>query len=129
MKNKTEFFVSSAASLTLVLSLIWCFSSSFSISASPFVVVTSSLIFTSYFALIAKLVERKSTFLICHLVTAAVFIFTVLFSLESLLSQVNYAVNCVLEIYSKYLPCPASVVFSSTKSDSADSHFWRDSRD
>lgn len=120
MKNKTEFFVSSAASLTLVLSLIWCFSSSFSISASPFVVVTSSLIFTSYFALIAKLVERKSTFLICHLVTAAVFIFTVLFSLEVLLSQVNYAVNCVLEIYSKYLPCPASVVLTSMKSVSAD---------
>lgn len=120
MKNKTEFFVSSAASLTLVLSLIWCFSSSFSISASPFVVVPSTLIFTSYFALIAKLVERKSTFLICHLVTAAVFVFTVLFSLEALLSQVNYAVNCVLEIYSKYLPCPASVVFSSMKSFGAD---------
>lgn len=120
MKNKTEFFVSSAASLTLVLSLIWCLSSSFSISASSFVVVTSSLIFTSYFALIAKLVERKSTFLICHLVTAAVFIFTVLFSLEALLSQVNYAVNCVLEIYSKYLPCPASVVLASMKSVSAD---------
>lgn len=120
MKNKTEFFVSSAASLTLVLSLIWCFSSSFSISASPFVVVPSTLIFTSYFALIAKLVERKSTFLICHLVTVAVFVFTVLFSLEALLSQVNYAVNCVLEIYSKYLPCPTSVVFSSTKSFGAD---------
>lgn len=120
MKNKTEFFVSSAASLTLVLSLIWCFSSSFSISASPFVVGMSALIFTSYFALIAMLVERKSTFLICHLVTAAVFVFTVLFSLEALLSQVNYAVNCVLEIYSKYLPCPASVVFSSMKSVSAD---------
>lgn len=120
MKNKTEFFVSSAASLTLVLSLIWCFSSSFLISASPFVVVPSTLIFTSYFALIAKLVERKSTFLICHLVTAAVFVFTVLFSLEALLSQVNYAVNCVLEIYSKYLPCPASVVFSSMKSFGAD---------
>lgn len=120
MKNKTEFFVSSGASLFLVLSLLWCFSSSFSISASPFVVVTSTLIFTSYFALIAKLVKRKSTFLICHLVTAAVFVFTVLFSLEVLLSQVNYAVNCVLEIYSKYLPCPASVVFSSTKSVSAE---------
>lgn len=120
MKNKTEFFVSSAASLTLVLSLIWCVSSSFSISASPFVVVPSTLIFTMYFALIAKLVERKSTFLICHLVTAAVFVFTVLFSLEALLSQVNYAVNCVLEIYSKYLPCPASVVFSSMKSFGAD---------
>lgn len=120
MKNKTEFFVSSGASLFLVLSLLWCFSSSFSVSASPFVVVTSTLIFTSYFALIAKLVERKSTFLICHLVTAVVFIFTVLFSLEPLLSQVNYAVNCVLEIYSKYLPCPASVVFSSTKSVSAE---------
>lgn len=120
MKNKSEFFVSSGVSLTLVLSLIWCFSSSFSISASPFVVVTSTLIFTSYFALIAKLVKRKLTFLICHLVTAAVFVFTVLFSLESLLSQVNYAVNCVLEIYSKYLPCPTSVVFSSTKSVSAD---------
>ncbi len=120
MKNKTEFFVSSGASLFLVLSLLWCFSSSFSVSASPFVVVTSTLIFTSYFALIAKLVERKSTFLICHLVTAAVFVFTVLFSLEVLLSQVNYAVNCVLEIYSKYLPCPASVVFSSTKSVSAE---------
>lgn len=120
MKNKTEFFVSSAVSLFLVLSLLWCFSSSFSISASPFVVVTSSLIFTSYFALIAKLVERKSTFLICHLVTAAVFVFTVLFSLEALLSQVNYAVNCVLEIYSRYLPCLPSVVFSSTKSVSAD---------
>lgn len=120
MKNKTEFFVSSAASLTLALSLIWCISSSFSISASPFAVITSSLIFTSYFSLIAKLVERKSTFLICHLVTAAVFIFTVLFSLEVLLPQVNYAVNCVLEIYSKYLPCPASVVFSTMESDSAD---------
>lgn len=120
MKNKTEFFVSSAASLTLVLSLIWCLSSSFSISASPFVVGMSTLIFTSYFALIAKLADRKSTFLICHLVTAAVFIFTVLFSFAALLSQVNYAVNCVLEIYSKYLPCPASVVFSSTKSVSAD---------
>lgn len=120
MKNKGEVFVSSGASLFLVLSLLWCFSSSFSVSASPFVVVTSSLIFTSYFALIAKLVERKSTFLICHLVTAAVFVFTVLFSFEALLSQINYAVNCVLEIYSKYLPCPASVVFSSTKSVSAD---------
>lgn len=120
MKNKTEFFVSSGASLFLVLSLLWCFSSSFSVSVSPFVVVTSTLIFTSYFALIAKLVERKSTFLICHLVTAAVFVFTVLFSLEVLLSQVNYAVNCVIEIYSKYLPCPASVVFSSTKSVSAE---------
>ena len=120
MKNKTEFFVSSAVSLFLVLSLLWCFSSSFSISALPFVVVTSTLIFTSYFALIAELVKRKSTFLMCHLVTAAVFIFTVLFSLEALLSQVNYTVNCVLEIYSKYLPCPASVVFSSTKSYSAD---------
>ncbi|MGN0502283.1 MAG: transglutaminaseTgpA domain-containing protein [Ruminococcus sp.] len=120
MKNKTEFLVSSGASLFLVLSLLWCFSSSFSVSASPFVVVMSSLIFTSYFALIAELVKRKSTFLMCHLVTAAVFVFTVLFSLESLLSQVNYALNCVLEIYSKYLPCPASVVFSSTKSDSAD---------
>ena len=120
MKNKSEFFVSSAVSLFLVLSLIWCFSSSFSISALPFVVVTSTLIFTSYFALIAELVKRKSTFLMCHLVTAAVFIFTVLFSLEALLSQVNYTVNCVLEIYSKYLPCPASVVFSSTKSYSAD---------
>lgn len=120
MKNKTEFFVSSAVSLFLVLSLLWCFSSSFSVSASPFVVVTSSLIFTSYFALIAKLVERKSTFLICHLVTAAVFVFTVLFSLEALLSQVNYTVNCVLEIYSRYLPCPTSVVFSSTKSVSAE---------
>ena len=107
MKNKTEFLVSSGASLFLVLSLLWCFSSSFSVSASPFVVVMSSLIFTSYFALIAELVMRKSTFLMCHIVTAAVFVFTVLFSLESLLSQVNYAVNCVLEIYSKYLPCPA----------------------
>lgn len=120
MKNKSEFFVSSGVSLTLVLSLLWCFSSSFSVTASPFVVVTSSLIFTSYFALIAKLVKRKLTFLICHLVTAAVFVFTVLFSLESLLSQLNYAVNCVLEIYSEYLPCPTSVVFSSTKSVSAD---------
>lgn len=120
MKNKTEFLVSSGASLFLVLSLLWCFSSSFSVSASPFVVVMSSLIFTSYFALIAELVMRKSTFLICHLVTAAVFVFTVLFSLEALLSQVNYAVNCVLEIYSRYLPCPVSVVFSSTKSVSAD---------
>lgn len=120
MKNKSEFFVSSGVSLTLVLSLLWCFSSSFSVTASPFVVVTSSLIFTSYFALIAKLVKRKLTFLICHLVTAAVFVFTVLFSLESLLSQLNYAVNCVLEIYSKYLPCPTSVIFSSTKSISAD---------
>lgn len=120
MKNKTEFFVSSGASLFLVLSLLWCFSSSFSVSESPFVVVTSTLIFTSYFALIAKLVERKSTFLICHLVTAAVVVLTVLFSLEALLSQVNYAVNCVLEIYSRYLPCPTSVVFSSTKSVSAD---------
>lgn len=120
MKNKTEFLVSSAASLMLVLSLIWCVSSSFSVSASPFVVVTSTLIFTSYFALIAKLVRRKSTFLICHLVTAAVFIFTVLFSLEALISQVNYAVNSVLEIYSKYLPCPTSVAFSSMKSAGAD---------
>lgn len=120
MKNKSEFFVSSGVSLTLVLSLLWCFSSSFSVTASPFVVVTSSLIFTSYFALIAKLVKPKATFLICHLVTAAVFVFTVLFSLESLLSQVNYAVNCVLEIYSEYLPFPTSVVFSSTKSVSAD---------
>ena len=61
MKNKSEFFVSSGASLFLVLSLLWCFSSSFSVSASPFVVVTSSLIFTSYFALIAKLVEPYLT--------------------------------------------------------------------
>lgn len=120
MKNKTEFFVSSAVSLLLVLTLIWCFSSSFSVSASPFIVITSSLIFTSYFALLAKLVKRKSTFMLCHLVTAAVFVFTVLFSLEVLLPQINYAVNSVLAIYSNYLPCPYAVDFSSMNADSAD---------
>lgn len=120
MNNKTDFFVSTAVSLVLSLSVLWCLASSFSISVSPFITVTASLIFTGYFALLSQYVKVKSKLLICYLVTAVVLVFTVLFSLEILLSQINYSVNCVLKIYSQYLSFPSTVYFSPINSENAD---------
>ncbi len=120
MKNKSDFFAGTFVSFFLTISVMYCIISSFSISVSPFVLITSTLIFTAYFALLGCFVNSRKNLAVCYLVTSAVALFTVLFSFEILSSQTNYAVNCILKIYSEFLSCPSSLNFSSFNSKNAD---------
>lgn len=120
LKNKSDFFAGTLVSFFLTISVLYCIISSFSIAVSPFVLVTSTLIFTAYFALLGCFVNSRKNLAVCYLVTSAVALFTVLFSFEIISSQTNYAVNCILKIYSEFLSCPSSVNFSSFNSKNAD---------
>lgn len=117
MKNKTTFFANSILSVVLAVCLMMCTITAFEINVNSLILITSSVIFTAVFSLISSLVASKRKFMLSIGVTSIVFVFTVLFSLEIILSQLNYAVNRVLSYYSKYLSVPSVVEISNNTAE------------
>lgn len=112
MKSKISFFVSSVFSILLTISLIISLASAFDINLNLLVLSVSTVIFTAIFALLSTCVKQKAKFRICVGVTLIVFVFTLLFSMNTVLLQANYAVNKLLESYCNYINVPSSVDFS-----------------
>lgn len=119
MKNKVSFFVDFSLTVMLVLGVLWCNITAFEVNVNPIVIIVSTLIFTSIFSLISALIKSRTKFLLSIAVIAIIFTFTVLFSLESILSQTGYFINQILSYYSKYLAVPDYIILGTENSNDA----------
>ncbi len=102
-------FFACVYSIILTLGVIGCYTSAFNIKASLIVCSVTTLIFVTVVGLICALVKHKSKLFVSLSVILIAFIFTVLFSLSYIVEQARYFINCILKIYSAYLPVPAPV--------------------
>ena len=119
MKNKASFFVDFFLTVMLVLGVLWCNITAFQVNVNTIVIIVSTLIFTSIFSLISALIKNKTKFLLSIAVISIIFIFTVLFSLKSILSQTGYFINQILSYYSKYLAVPDYIILGTENSNDA----------
>ncbi len=111
MKNKASFFADLFMCILIIPCLFFCLTSSFDISVNYAIIGITSAVFCTVYALLAKLVQKPGILIMSVAVTMIVFVFTLLFSLDYVLSQMSYAVSQVLSKYSVYLPVAKSISF------------------
>lgn len=111
MKNKSSFFADLFMCILLIPCLFFCLTSSFDISVNYTIIAITSAVFCTVYALLAKLVQKSGILLMSVAVTMIVFVFTLLFSLDYVISQMCYMISQVLSKYSLYLPVAKSISF------------------
>lgn len=109
MKNVTSIIINSFFSVILSVSLMMCFSTSFNIEVNLFLLIFSAIIFTSVISLISYYISSGKKFFISVAVIQAVYIAVFLTCCNTIISQLNYATNRVLGVYSKYMEVPSSI--------------------
>lgn len=123
MKEKITNVVDGFFIFLLVICSFQCLTSSFEIKINLAIVAMCVAMFTLVFALLAILEKSTVKYAVSLAVIFIVFVLMVMFSNKVLLSQLNYAVNCVLEIYSRYLPVAKTAGLASLSADSATALF------
>lgn len=119
MKNKTSFTIDILLCVTLISSLFYCLVTSFQIETNWCVIVIPTAIFCTIYGLLASLVKKTSVLFISVAVTMIVFIFTLLFSLETILAQLSYVITQIFSQLSQYLPLTDKVILGDTLGTSA----------
>lgn len=104
MKNKTSFTIDILLCVTLISSLFYCLVTSFDIKTEWYIIVVPTAIFCTIYGLLASLVKKSGVLFISVAITMIVFVFTLLFSLESILEQLSYVITQALKLLSQYLP-------------------------
>ena len=104
MKNKTSFTIDILLCVTLISSLFYCLVTSFDIKTEWYIIVIPTAIFCTIYGLLASLVKKSGVLFISVAITMIVFVFTLLFSLESILEQLSYVITQALKPLSQYLP-------------------------
>lgn len=123
MKEKFTNVVDGLFIFLLVICSFACLVSSFGIAINLPIVALCVAMFTLVFALLAVLEKSTEKYSASLAVIFVVFLLIVFMSVKILLSQLDYAVNSVLEIYSKYLPVAKSVDISADSASSATALF------
>lgn len=119
MKNKASFAVDLFLCTALISSLFYCLVTSFQIKTNWCVIVIPTAIFCTIYGLLASLVKKTSMLFISVAVTMIVFIFTLLFSLETILAQLSYVITQIFSQLSQYLPLTDKVILGDTLGTSA----------
>ena len=119
MKNKASFAVDLFLCTALISSLFYCLVTSFQIETNWCVIVIPTAIFCTIYGLLASLVKKTSVLFISIAVTMIVFIFTLLFSLETILAQLSYVITQIFSQLSQYLPLTDKVILGDTLGTSA----------
>lgn len=119
MKNKTSFTIDILLCVTLISSLFYCLVTSFDIKTEWYIIVIPTAIFCTIYGLLASLVKKSGLLFISVAITMIVFIFTLLFSLESILEQLSYVITQVLKPLSQYLPVQNKIILGDTLGTSA----------
>lgn len=119
MKNKTSFTIDILLCVTLISSLFYCLVTSFDIKTEWYIIVIPTAIFCTIYGLLASLVKKSGVLFISVAITMIVFVFTLLFSLESILEQLSYAITQVLKPLSQYLPVQNKIILGDTLGTSA----------
>lgn len=119
MKNKTSFTIDILLCVTLISSLFYCLVTSFDIKTEWYIIVVPTAIFCTIYGLLASLVKKSGVLFISVAITMIVFVFTLLFSLESILEQLSYVITQALKLLSQYLPVQNKVILGDTLGTSA----------
>ena len=110
MKNKTSFTIDILLCITLISSLFYCLVTSFDIKTEWYIIVVPTAIFCTIYGLLASLVKKSGVLFISVAITMIVFLFTLLFSLESILEQLSYVITQALKLLSQYLPVQNKII-------------------
>lgn len=110
MKNKTSFTIDILLCVTLISSLFYCLVTSFDIKTEWYIIVVPTAIFCTIYGLLASLVKKSGVLFISVAITMIVFVFTLLFSLESILEQLSYVITQALKLLSQYLPVQNKII-------------------
>lgn len=119
MKNKTSFTIDILLCITLISSLFYCLVTSFDIKTEWYIIVIPTAIFCTIYGLLASLVKKSGVLFISVAITMIVFVFTLLFSLESILEQLSYVITQALKLLSQYLPVQNKIILGDTLGTSA----------
>lgn len=119
MKNKTSFAIDIFLCITLISSLFYCLVTSFDIKTEWYIIVVPTAIFCTIYGLLASFVKKSGVLFISVAITMIVFVFTLLFSLESILEQLSYVITQVLKLLSQYLPVQNKIILGDTLGTSA----------
>lgn len=119
MKNKASFAVDLFLCTALISSLFYCLVTSFDIKTEWYIIVVPTAIFCTIYGLLASLVKKTSVLFISVAVTMIVFIFTLLFSLETILAQLSYVITQIFSQLSQYLPLTDKIILGDTLGTSA----------
>lgn len=119
MKNKTSFTIDILLCVTLISSLFYCLVTSFDIKTEWYIIVVPTAIFCTIYGLLASLVKKSGVLFISVAITMIVFVFTLLFSLESILEQLSYVITQVLKLLSQYLTVQNKIILGDTLGTSA----------
>ena len=103
-KNKTSFTIDILLCITLISSLFYCLVTSFDIKTEWYIIVVPTAIFCTIYGLLASLVKKSGVLFISVAITMIVFVFTLLFSLESILEQLSYVITQVLNCFRNIFP-------------------------
>lgn len=115
MKNKTSFTIDILLCVTLISSLFYCLVTSFDIKTEWYIIVIPTAIFCTIYGLLASLVKKSGVLFISVAITMIVFVFTLLFSLESILEQLSYVITQALKPLSQYLPVQNKIILGDTR--------------
>lgn len=114
MKSKTSFTIDILLCVTLISSLFYCLVTSFDIKTEWYIIVVPTAIFCTIYGLLASLVKKSGVLFISVAITMIVFVFTLLFSLESILEQLSYVITQALKLLSQYLPVQNKIILGDT---------------
>lgn len=95
----------------IVFSSLWCIVSSFEINVNIMAFGVAIVIFTMIFAVLASIIKRKKNYAIAMCIAFGSIFIAVLMCLKIILEQINYAINCLLNVYSQYFPLGNTVYF------------------
>lgn len=111
--DKKNYIIADGISAFLLVNFSFhCLISSFNLNVNSAVLFICTALFAGVFAIISALVKSNAKYAGCIGVIFAVFVLVVLFSYNTLASQLNYVINSMLKEYSIYLVVPQSVSFA-----------------
>lgn len=112
MNNKITNIMDSLFSFLLVICSLHCLTSSFDIEINSTVLIVCTAIFVTIFTLLAVLEKSNKKYAIALSAISIVYILMIVFSDNILSAQLNYFINCILEIYSKFFTTAKEVNFA-----------------
>ena len=112
MNDKITNIIDSIFSFLLVICSLHCLTSSFDIKMNSTVLIICTAIFVTVFALLAVLEKSKKKYVIALCIISVVYILMIIFSEDILSAQLNYFINCILKIYSKFFSVAKEINFA-----------------
>lgn len=123
MKEDFTNFIDGFFTFLLVICSLQCLSSSFGLIVNFPIVVVCTALFTTIFALLAVLEKSNLKYAVSLCVIFIVFVLMIIFSGKTFLAELSYVLNCVLGLFSRFLPVAENIELSSLSANSATTLF------